>query len=163
MVMKFLSDNEIITVAMNLEDEGYKFYDEAARISKHKEMKDVFNKLRDEEKDHYKTFKELLDTLPKTDSRDYFDISEEIASYLNSLVETGVFKSIDKDSIKKMGETGALEAGVKVERDSILFYTQAMQASTNPKGKETLSKIIDVEREHLVILTGRLRVARRLF
>jgi len=163
--MKFLSDNEVITVAMNLEEEGRDFYDEAARLSKHKETKEIFNKLRDEESDHYQTFKDLLDTtISAQDSlKEYFSINEEVASYLNSLIETGLFKGIDKQSIKRLKEVDALETGLKVERDSILYYTQAQAASANPKAKEVMSKIIDIEKEHLIALTDRLRVARRLF
>lgn len=163
MVMKFLADNEIITVAMNLEDEGYRFYDEVARISRHKDSKDIFNKLKTDEEEHYKTFKGFLDALPQTDSRDYFDIKEEIAAYLNSLIETDIFKNIDKGSIKKMDEVQALEIGVKAERDSILFYTQARESSINQKAKDILVKIIEIEKGHLITLTNRLRMARRLF
>jgi len=163
MVMKFLSDSEVITVAMNLEEEGAKFYEEAAKISKNKETKDIFSRLKKEEDEHYKTFKELLETLPGADSKGYFDISEEISAYLNSLVDSGVFKNTPKAGIKQLGEAAALWIGVNAERDSILFYTQAHIASTNPQGREVLSRIIDIEKEHLVTLTNRLRIARKLF
>lgn len=163
MVMKFLSDDEVITVAMNLEQEGRGFYDEAARLSKHKETKEIFNKLRDEEADHYKTFKDLLDNIQAAGPKGYFNINEEAVSYLNSLIETGVFKGIDKQSIKRLSEAEVLEIGLKVERDSVLYYNEAQKMSTNPKAREIMSKIIEIEKEHLVTLTNRLRVARRLF
>lgn len=163
MVMQFLSDSEIVTVAMNLENEGYEFYNKAARISKQRESKDVFNKLKDEEKEHHETFKELLGSISKNDSRDYFDISQQTASYLNSLVETGVFKGKEKAAFKKMNEIEVLEIGLNAERDSILFYTQAMEISKDRRAGDILSRIIEIEKGHLILLANRLRVARKLF
>jgi rubrerythrin len=160
---KFLTDSEILTVAMNIEEEGYSFYNAAAGTSRHKESREIFKKLAAEEVEHKKTFSEILNSLPSADSRDYFGIADEIASYLRALVETGVFKGIDDARLKKMSEIEALETGVKAERDSILFYTEAQDSSANPKAKRLMSRIIDIEKGHLVTLTNRLRVARKLF
>ncbi len=163
MITKFLSDNEIITVAMNLEEEGMLFYDEAAKLSKHKESRDIFTKLRDEEKEHYGTFKDLLDGLKGADSRTYFDIDDQTRAYLRSLVETNVFKTIDKKAIKKMDEVTALETALNVERDSVLFYKAAQASSVNQTAGQIMSKIIDIEKTHIIVLANRLRVARKLF
>lgn len=163
MITEFLSDNEIITVAMNLEEEGMSFYDEAAKLSRHKESRDIFMKLRDEEKEHYGTFKEILGGLGGADSKAYFDIDDQTRAYLKSLVETGVFKTIDRKTIKKMDEITALETALNVERDSILFYKAAKASSVNKKAGQIMSKIIVIEKTHLIMLSNRLRVARKLF
>ncbi len=161
MVTKFLSDDEVIMVAINLEDEGYKFYDSAVKASKSKESREIFQRLKDEEGEHKKIFKEMLNNLPPKDPKRYFDIKDEVAAYLNSLIETGVFK--EKSPMDKISEIDALQMGIDAERDSILFYTSARDSSINPKGKEIMSKLIAVEKEHLVMLTNRLRIARKLF
>jgi rubrerythrin len=160
---KFLADSEILTVAMNIEEDGYKFYDEAAKAIKSKEAGEIFCKLRDDELDHGKIFREMFDLLPGADSNDLFGIKDEIASYLRALVETGVFKSMDKGSFKRLNEVRALETGIQAERDSVLFYTEARRVSVNPKAKDIISRVIDIEKEHIVILTKRLRIARKLF
>jgi rubrerythrin len=160
---KFLSDNEMLTVAMNMEDEGYRFYDTIAKQTKRKETKEIFQKLRDDETEHYKTFKEMLDSLPGADSKDYFGIKEETASYLRVLVETGVFKNVDKESLRRIDETKTLEMAIQAERDAVLFYTEAQKSSVNPKAKKIMSEIIDIEKGHIVVLTSRLRIARKLF
>lgn len=160
---KYLSDSEVLKVAMNMEDEGYKFYDKVAKGSKKKDAKKAFEKLRDEEVEHYRTFKDMLDKLPDASARDYFGISEEVASFLKVLVDTGVFKDVDQAAIAKLSEIQALELGIKAERDSVLFYTEAQRSSANPKAKEIMSGIIEEERKHVVTLTDRLRVARKLF
>lgn len=160
---KFLSDNEILTVAMNIEENGYRFYDLVAKNSKQKETKRIFERLRDEETEHKKAFKEMFDSLPNADSYDYFGIKEEIASYLRALVDTGVFKGMADESIKKLNEIKALEVGVRAERDTVLFFTAAQRSSANPKAKEIMNAIIEIEKGHIVTLTNRLRVARNLF
>ncbi len=160
---KLLSDNEILTVAMNIEENGYRFYDVVAKNSKQKETKMIFERLRDEETEHKKGFKEMLESLPNADSYDYFGINEEIASYLRILVDTGVFKGMDDESIKKLNETRALEVGIQAERDTVLFFSAVQRSSVNPKAKDIMNAIIEVEKGHIVTLTNRLRVARKLF
>jgi len=160
---RFLSDNEILTVAMNIEEDGHRFYDAVARNSKRKETNEIFERLRDEEMEHKKTFKEMLDSLSKSDSYDYFGISEDIASYLRALVDTGVFKNTDAESIKKLNEIKALEIGIQAEKDSVLFYSEAQKSSVNPKARDIINTIIEVEKGHIVSLVNRLRVARKLF
>ena len=90
-------------------------------------------------------------------------MDDEAASYLRSLIETGVFNTIDRKALKKPGEVQALEIGVKVERDSILFYTAVRSSSPNQKARDAMAKIIEIEKSHLVLLGNRLRVARKLF
>jgi len=164
MVEEYLADSEILAVAMNLEKEGYDFYDGAAGRAKTHETKDVFLKLRDDEAEHRRVFGDMLKSLPGGDSTGYFGaVNAEIASYLRTLIDAGVFKSIDKAAVKRPGDVQALEIGVAVEKDSILFYSATQKSSVNPKAKEMMSKIIDVEKGHLVALSNRLRVARKLF
>ena len=105
----------------------------------------------------------MLDSLPDNSSKDYFGIRDEIADYLKALVDTGVFKSVDKSFFKNLNEIKALEKSVQAERDAVLFYSEAERFSVNPKAKEIMSKIIDIEKEHIVTLASRLRVAHKLF
>jgi rubrerythrin len=164
MVEKYLADNEILMVAINLEKEGYDFYDGAAGRAKTRETKDVFLKLRDEEAEHRRVFEDILRSLTEEDSTEYFGVmNAEVALYLRTLIDTGVFKSIDKAAIKRLGDVHALEIGVAVEKDSILFYSATQKSSVNSKAKEIMLKIIDIEKSHLVALGNRLRVARKLF
>lgn len=163
MTIKYLSDSEVLTVAMNMEDEGYKFYAEAARVSKNKETRNVFEKLMEDESEHFRVFKDMLDSISGKDSSDYFGITDDMASYLRVLIETGVFKTMDKDLFRKMKEVEALEIAVRTEQDAVLFYTGAGTSSVNPKAREVMSNIAQIEKEHIVLLTNRLRRARRLF
>jgi rubrerythrin len=160
---KYLADSEVLTVAMNIEDAGYKFYDKAAGAAKRPDTKMVFERLRDEELEHYNTFKLLLADISKAEKEDYFSISEDISAYLDALIATGVFSDVDPSSIVRISEVRALEIGIEAERDSILFYTAAEKSSVNPKARKVMRRLIDIEKEHMVTLTKRLRVARKLF
>ncbi len=163
MTTQYLTDSEILTVALNMEDEGCEFYNNAALGAKNRETKEVFERLRSDESEHRKIFKDMLDSLPDNSSKDYFGIRDEIADYLKALVDTGVFKSVDKSFFKNLNEIKALEKSVQAERDAVLFYSEAERFSVNPKAKEIMSKIIDIEKEHIVTLASRLRVAHKLF
>ena len=118
---KYLSDSEILTVAMNIESDGYRFYNQAGKQAKHKEAREVFERLRDEEARHLSAFKEILSSLPDSGANDYFGISAEIAPYLEALAETGVFKNTDNKTLKDLDETKTLQMAVQAERDSVLL------------------------------------------
>ena len=163
MSTKYLADNEILTVAMNMETEGYQFYDKASKSVRDKDTREAFIRLRDEEAEHLATFKEMLASLPDSDANDYFGVTADIASYLEALVDTGVFKNKNIEAMRDMDEIEALQMAVQAERDSVLFYSGAVSSSVNPRAKEAMREIIEVEKGHIVALTNRLRVARKLF
>ena len=157
-----LSDKEALKMAMELEEVGRDFYLETAGASKGLEAKEMFKKLADAELDHYNLFKELLESSQFQEEL----YNQDVSDYLRNLVDTVVFNKIDKPFkkwVRGLSEIEALSIGIQAERDSILFYNQAAATTGSAKSKDVFDKLADIEKEHFALLSGQLRIARKLF
>ncbi len=156
--MKYLSEKEAYDVAINLEDEGFRFYKECADKSKNTESRHIFRQLASDEQDHFDTFKKLQSELG-TAADQPLGNDEEVRQYLANLVRPGIFydvKSIPRESIGALNEYEVMHIGIQTEKDSILFYTEAWQNCTHSQGKKSFKRILLEERRHLNILIDRI-------
>jgi rubrerythrin len=155
MVVEFLSDIEALKVAMNLEEEGLKFYREMGDKTKKLTVKATFSRLAKDEVEHFNTFEKLHRELSGKLSPTGWVLDEELRSYLGSVIETGVFYDasyLPKATIKTLSERDAFLIGAQAEKDSILFFTEASQKSTNPSSRKAFLWILEEEKKHLAIL-----------
>ncbi len=159
MVIKYLNDDEAFKVAINLERGGLRFYTEVYRTTKDEKTRTVFLRLAEDEKAHLELFKKLDEESPSGPVGRPKEIDDEVVAYLNSLVDTGVFKRAKErlEAMKDLKDIDALETGVQAEKDSILFYQEAYKNSVTPSGKKVFKRLIGEEKKHLIILTERLR------
>jgi rubrerythrin len=162
--MKYLSEKEAFDVALNLEEEGFRFYETCAAKSKNDESRHIFLQLASDEHEHFDIFEKLQGELGAT-AKQVVGNNEEVRAYLANLVQPGVFydiKHIPRESIAALNEYEVVHIGIQTEKDSILFYTEAWHNSTNSKGKKAFKKILLEERRHLDILIKRLMNLKRL-
>ncbi len=162
--MKYLSEDEAFKVAMNLEEEGQHFYEECARQVKNTETKHIFSQLASDEQEHFDMFRKLHGKIGKAAAKPLGN-DEEVRHYLASLVQPGIFydvKSIPRESIRALNAYEVIHIGIQVEKDSILFYTEAWQNCTHSQGKKAFKKIMLEERQHLNILIDRLVELKKL-
>ncbi|MDD5491054.1 MAG: ferritin family protein [bacterium] len=162
--MKNLSEKEAYDVAMNLEEEGIRFYEVCADRAINAESKHIFLQLAGDEREHFDTFKKLQDELGAAGDRTVGN-NEEVRLFLANLVKPGVFydlKHIPRASITSLSEYEVVHIGIQTEKDSILFYTEAWHNSANSKSKRTFKKILLEERRHLNILIERLMSLKQL-
>lgn len=161
-MIKYLSDDEALKVAMNLEKDGIDFYSKVASLTGDFGTRNVFLGLLEDEKEHYRRFKELHDNL-KDSSLRVPDVDEEVSDYLRALVSTAIFdiEAVSKDSFKKISDIDAILIGIQAEKESILFFTEAAKNSENPKGRKAFTTIMREEKKHLIRLNQRLRYLKR--
>ncbi len=153
MVLKYLNEDEILKVAINVEKEGIEFYKKSASFSKVEKAKNVFQYLVEEEEKHLEYFTKLdkqiefIKFIPE-------DIDEEVSMYLRSLIDTGIFsKKFSDNDWAGFTDKKALEFGINVEKNSILFYSEVLKITENESAVKSLKKIIEEERRHLIALT----------
>ncbi|MBM3252846.1 MAG: hypothetical protein FJZ16_01155 [Candidatus Omnitrophica bacterium] len=161
-MIKYLSDDEALKVAINLEKDGIDFYTKVASSTVDFKTRDVFLGLLEDEKEHYKLFKDLHDSLKDSFLR-IPDVDEEVSDYLRALVSTRIFdiEKITKSFLKKLSVINAILIGIQAEKESILFYTEAAKNSENPKGRKAFTTILREEKKHLIRLNQRLRYLKR--
>jgi rubrerythrin len=150
--MSFFTKNEIVEMAVNIEKQGYTFYDNALKRSDLTDLqRGLIEQLRDDEKRHEKTFLELRNKL------DNFELKkktswEDAKLYIQSMVDTHIFNDPDKainlaaeaDNVKEL-----LTYAIQFEKDTILFFHVFKQHVEGIKAENAVDVIIAEEASHI--------------
>lgn len=143
-----LTVSDVARMALTMEEKGQNFYSWAAGEFKDNEVADMFKRLAEEEKEHARIFKKLLD-LPDAGEL----VSQESNRYLRMLANSGLFPSsgeVNDEHIKTPSDV--LNIGIQAEKDAILFYQEMYNLAHSIEVKQTLSKLLEEEKMHLVEL-----------
>ncbi len=148
MVFRF-SPGEILTMATELERRGIAFYEGLEKKSPKEEGKRIFRFLADEERRHLEVFSRLLEDTQDT----LLDESGEVSQYLGTVVESGVLRKVLQGEIasEALGVFEALDIGIQVEKESILFY-QGFFPFIAPEKANWLEEVIAEEKRHFIQL-----------
>lgn len=147
--------DEVFEMAAQMEENGARFYQEAAQKSKDKKVKELLEKLAAMEVEHKAIFNNLRNELVGTkDADSFFDPYGEGAMYLKSIVDTKVFfeKTIDTSSLEEV-----LKEAIWAEKDTAAFYLGIRLGMTDEGAKKKIDKIIEEEMSHIRILNEQLR------
>ena len=146
--------DEIFELALQIEQNGEKFYRDSAKKVKDSEAQDVLDKLADMEIEHQKVFKGMKSALTAADKEAMtFDPNNEAGLYLASLANTKVFFKKDIDTSKL---EGIFKSALAAEKDSIAFYLGMRDLVPVGSGREKIEEIIKEEMRHIRILGERL-------
>jgi rubrerythrin len=141
-----LTLRESIQLAVTTEQIGCKFYERMARkFADAKDVADVFSQLAKDEKAHEKLFKELLDRVPKEESKpERYELYQFLrATAISEFFQEDYFKRVDE--IQTTAD--ALGKALAFERATLLYY----QAIRDVLGEnKQLDAIIRAERNHVV-------------
>lgn len=149
------SGKEVLDMAVRIEENGLKFYTDAAKASRSTELKSLFKTLADEENQHIKVFTGFKKMAAEGAPEGYDPYTEDAALYLDALADSEVFKNPDKGAqlaSKVRDENEALETAIGMEKDSILFYYELLNMIRD-KDRKIMDNLIDQEKSHLRKLT----------
>lgn len=155
----YLSIDEILQIAVQIEENGARFYAEAARTVKDSSAGETFFKLSEFEKEHKKYFLFLKDNLTQVERETTtYDPYGESMQYLADIANNAVsgFKSPDK-MLKKPALNDIIKSSIDMEKESIVFYTGLRQIISDKSGKEKLEEIVREEISHIAILNNVLK------
>ena len=147
--------DDVFEMAVQLERNGAKFYQDAAQHTDNLEYKKLLKGLSQMEVEHEKIFVKLRSELSENEKAStVFDPQNESVLYLRALADTKVFfeKEIDFSSKKSV-----LKAAMLTEKDSIVFYLGMKEMVPEKYGKDQLDKIIKEEMGHIKILAKELK------
>jgi rubrerythrin len=142
---------ELINIAIGIERGGITFFDIMARTTDAVEAREIFEKFVEMEREHLKTFQDMLTKIGSAPPA-----SPEDAEYLRALIEDAVFTNdaVMSEAVTQAdSDIKALEVGISAEKDSILFYTvlkDVMPGSLQPE----MTRILAEEKSHLQQLTA---------
>ena len=159
------NDAEALKIAMNIEEEGLEFYSILMKGARDDKARDIFSKLASAEKKHFALFQEMYSkiTSPSNPVQGCEDYTVDL--YLKDLIETGVFTK--KGEARRLAteiktDIDALKIGIQAEKDSILYYTEAVKNTRHEGGKKAFEQLTDEEKKHLRILTEHLRTLTKI-
>ncbi len=144
----YYSGQEIVEIAVRIEENGNEFYTAAAEmITESSDIKGLFYDLAEKEVLHISIFQKLAE---KFDSESFDFESQDASEYINHLAESHIFGK--PDTGKALAQTiktprEGLEIAYKFENDSVDFYTELMKF-TRSDSKKLVQQIIDEEKEH---------------
>jgi rubrerythrin len=154
--MPAYSINEIIEMAVQIERNGYAFYNEA---TKRKDLDakalDFLAFLRDQELNHEKIFLHLRSASDMQNlelSQDW----ELVALYMKSIVEGRIFND-ENSAIRLATEAkdliSLLDKAIAFEKDTLLYFHAISDSISNPQALLVLRKIINEEISHVLKLS----------
>ncbi len=144
----YYTGQEIIAVALRIEENGHAFYTAAAGMSSGtSDTRSLFLDLAEKEIMHIAIFQKLAD---KFESEDFEFNAEESSSYISHLADQHIFGKPDSGialgkTVKSAKE--ALEIAFKFENDSVAFYTE-LEKRAKSDARKLIRQITEEEKEH---------------
>jgi len=139
-------------MAVKMEQNGFIFYNKALeRNDLDATTKMVLTKLRDDEKEHEKTFLALRNKIDKLDIAES-PSWEEAQPYIESVVESHVFsKPENAIHLAQRAENvvDLLNSAIQFEKDTILFFFALTKYLTGQKADKAIDVIINEEASHI--------------
>jgi rubrerythrin len=148
----YYSGQEIIEIALRIEENGFAFYTEAAKmVNEPGDIKNLFLDLAEMEVHHTDVFQKLADHF----EAEKFEFQmDEAAGYINHLADTHIFgkKDAGAELAKKIKTPReALEIAYKFENDSVAFYEE-LYKRTESDAKQIIQQIIGEEKGHAAMI-----------
>ncbi|MDR1038657.1 MAG: ferritin family protein [Deltaproteobacteria bacterium] len=147
---------EALKIAISIEENGLKFYTDAAKRFAPSSTADLFAKLAHEEEGHKALFQAMLDALPKDEAPTAFDPDNEMDQYLKMMAGMHIFQQDPAEVAKVLAavkdQKDALTLAITFEKDSVMFFVQLKEASAEMSDKISVDMLIAEEARHLRIL-----------
>ncbi len=150
--MRVFQPAEVVQFAVRIEENGERFYREAAKSVEDKKVADILTFLADEEIRHKKLFEDMLSKVERYEPPESYP--GEYFAYLHSYTDSHIF-SKDKGlpyAIKQMKNAPEIvEFAIEIEIASILYYTEAKNLLPDSQ-QPIMDKIVAEERKHFANL-----------
>jgi len=151
----FFSMREVIEMAIATEISGQAFYQNASKLARQNNLKELLQYLAEEEEKHLKTFKDFYNTLKEKAEITPYNW-EEAKLYLEALVDSKFFSSPEKAinlAKEAKDELEVIYAAIDFEKDTLLFFYQILEMIKSQE-QELVKKIIEQEKKHIQRLSA---------
>lgn len=150
------SAEEVLNMAIRIEENGEKFYTDAAKTASEDKLKELFIFLATEEKKHTAYFRKLKDmTIKESVDEVFTDDFNDASLYIKAYADTKIFTEPEEGQAlpaEVKTEEEALNYAIIMEKESLLFYYELLRA-VREKDRDVLNEIINEEKAHLMKLS----------
>jgi len=145
--MNIFKPAEILQFAVRIEENGEKFYRQAAQATKDEEAKYIFNDLAAEETKHKEIFKGFLAKADELNPKETY--TGEYFDYLKEYIDNKIIfaRELDKPVADVKDTLSALSFAMQRELDSILYYHEVKKFVAD-RQHALVDKIIQEEWKH---------------
>lgn len=154
--MSLLTGDEIIEIALRLEETGEAFYIAAANRATDSRVKVLFEELAVQEQYHHRAFQQMgRDIVELALSPDQWD---QFQAYTGALLQQSFLDKPEGalgSAAEAVDEKAALQAALGFEKETLLFFHELRGAVRGP-AKQKIERIIDEEKSHIQRLSGML-------
>ena len=156
--MTLLTGDELVEIAIRLEERGAAFYEGAAETATSPGITALFHDLAEQEMYHRRAFQGM--------GRDVVELAlspyqwAEFQAYVGALLQQNLFDKPHGALSQAAGATEegeALQAALGFEKETLLFYYELREALRG-EGQQVLDDIIQEEKRHIRRLSGMLAI-----
>jgi rubrerythrin len=154
--MALLTGDEIIEIAMRLEENGEEFYTAVAEKATSPGVKALFEELAMQEQYHRRAFQQM--------GRDAVELAltpeqwDQFQGYTGALLNQSFFSGSESALNRAAAaedESTALRSALDFEKEAILFF-QELREVVRGTGRQVVERIIEEEKQHVRRLSGML-------
>jgi len=142
--------NEVLQLAITIEEEGQKFYEHYASKA-NDEAKNVLLKLASDEIEHASFFKKLYNELEYNEDDYLFD--ETVVTTFRSYAKSAAFS---RSNLELGSFEDVIKEGIKTEKLTIQFYEKLLNYASEDS-KKVIKEIIEEENRHATTLENLLK------
>jgi rubrerythrin len=154
--MALLTGDEVIEIAIRLEESGEAFYTTAAGRANDVDVKALFQELALQEMGHRRAFQQMdRGTVQAALTADQW---QEFQAYTGALLQQSFFDRPENALNVAAGaedERTALRAALNFEKETLLFFYELKDVVRNP-GQQVVERIIQEEKRHIERLSEKL-------
>lgn len=141
---------EIVETAIRIERNGVEFYRYLSDNAESNDARDVFSFLAAEEEKHIGVFRDMLDEVADYTPR--YSYPGEYGLFLDELADSAIDSLNNyQDALKAEGFEEAIRLGIRVELQSIVFYSE-FYALLPDTLDIVIKKVVDEEKKHYLEL-----------
>lgn len=138
--------HDIIEIAIKVETNGAKTYQEAADRTKNAGLSELLSFLARDELDHIRWFEKLASTIPEAEATK--ELEQMGRSMLRGVVADMSFSLDDVDLAQSKSFDEVLDAALELELDTALFYQMLAGFVNDDVTLAHLATIIEEEKRH---------------
>jgi rubrerythrin len=157
--MALLTGDEIVEIAMRLEQGGEAFYTVAADRASTAAVRELFVYLAEQERHHRRAFREMArDGVELALSAEQY---EDFQAYTDALLKKSFFASPESalsQAAEARDERAALQAALDFEKETLLFFHE-LRDVVRGTGRQVVEGVIEEERRHIRRLSSALAAA----
>jgi rubrerythrin len=151
--MALLTGDEIIEIAMRLEENGEAFYNSAAEKATTPDVKALFEDLAVQEQYHRRAFQQMRrDAMEWALTEEQWD---QFQAYTDALLQQSFFAKPQAAlnlAAKAEDESSALQAALDFEKEAMLFF-YGLQDVVKGTDKQVVERIVQEEKQHIARLS----------